>query len=198
MKAMKKKVIFFWIGGMKWNEIEWLTGCSFHSLNGGRSNWLYVFGPGNSNSFLLHSPFIFHMPQRLSSLQQRQLNQRRQESKWMNNEVAGLFFCGDGLWPITNNFIHQTYLRSPIKLSLSFEEFDGREEKPRKRKKNEWSPPPTLKQTNSKLNSFVGFSSHSHKRESCWAVEERRVGWFRLLFNLISSFHLSINYSFHS
>lgn len=103
MKAMKKKVIFFWIGGMKWNEIEWLTGCSFHSLNGGRSNWLYVFGPGNSNSFLLHSPFIFHMPQRLSSLQQRQLNQRRQESKWMNNEVAGLFFCGDGLWPITPN-----------------------------------------------------------------------------------------------
>ena len=102
MKAMKKKVIFFWIGGMKWNEIEWLTGCSFHSLNGGRSNWLYVFGPGNSNSFLLHSPFI-HMPQRLSSLQQRQLNQRRQESKWMNNEVAGLFFCGDGLWPITPN-----------------------------------------------------------------------------------------------
>ena len=119
MKAMKKKVIFFWIGGMKWNEIEWLTGCSFHSLNGGRSNWLYVFGPGNSNSFLLHSPFIFHMPQRLSSLQQRQLNQRRQESKWMNNEVAGLFFCGDGLWPITpnNSILHCCGVGPAISLS---------------------------------------------------------------------------------
>jgi hypothetical protein len=34
-------------------------------------------------------------------------------------------------------------------------------------RKKQTTNQPTLKQTNSKLNSFVGFPSHSHKRESC-------------------------------